>query len=86
MSSEKLLKDLNKTRERGYSIAREEMIPGVAALGAPIFRRGHELAGAISISGSPEVVLGERMEKFADELVRTAAEISRDMGYYLQAG
>ena len=86
VSSEKLLKDLKKTRERGYSVAREEMIPGVAALGAPIFRRGHELAGAISISGSPEVVLGERMEKFADELVRTAAEISRDMGYYLQAG
>jgi DNA-binding IclR family transcriptional regulator len=86
VSPEKLLKDLKKTRERGYSIAREEMIPGVAALGAPIFRRTQELAGAISISGSPETVLGERMEKFADEVVRTAAEISREMGYYLQAG
>ena len=86
VSPEKLLKDLKKTRERGYAIGRGEMIPGVAALGAPVFGRRQELAGAISISGSPHAVLGDRLEKLADELVRTAAEISREMGYYLQAG
>jgi DNA-binding IclR family transcriptional regulator len=86
VSPEKLLKDLKKTHERGYSIGREEMISGLAALGAPIFGRGQELAGAISVAGSPEIVLGERTEKLADALVRTASEISREMGYYLQAG
>ena len=82
VTPEKLLQDLEKTRERGYSISREEMIPGVAALGAPIFGRKKGLAGAVSISGSPAAVLGAHLEKLADELMYTAAEISREMGYY----
>ena len=73
--------DLEATRERGYSISREEMIPGLAALGAPIFGRGRELVGAISISAAPRVVLGKRLERFSDELTRTASDISREMGY-----
>ena len=39
VTAEELVKDLEKTRERGYSISREEMIPGMTALGAPIFGR-----------------------------------------------
>jgi DNA-binding IclR family transcriptional regulator len=73
--------DLEATRERGYSISREEMIPGLAALGAPIFGRSRELVGAISISAAPRVVLGKRLERFSDELTRTASDISREMGY-----
>jgi DNA-binding IclR family transcriptional regulator len=82
VTAEKLLKDLEKTRERGYSISSEEMIPGIAALGAPIFGRKKGLAGAISISGPPSALLGKQMGKLADELMYTAAEISREMGYY----
>ena len=81
----KLLEDLDKTRERGFSIGREEMIPGNAALGAPIFGRKKELVGAISISGAPKTVLGDRLDKLAHELLLTASEISREMGYYLSA-
>jgi DNA-binding IclR family transcriptional regulator len=76
-----LRSDLEETRERGYSIAREEMSPGLAALGAPIFGRNHELVGAISISESPGIVLGKRMEKLSNELMHAAAGISREMGY-----
>ena len=83
---DKLRVDLDNTRERGYSIGRAEMIPGVAALGAPIFDRKHQLAGAISISQSPEVVLCRRMKSLAAELLETAFEISREMGCYLSAG
>ena len=85
-SRDKLREDLDDARARGYSIGRAEMIPGVAALGAPIFDRRHQLAGAISISQSPEVVLGRRMKKLAAELLETAFQISREMGCYLSAG
>jgi IclR family transcriptional regulator, KDG regulon repressor len=83
VAPEILVQDLEKTRERGYSIGREEMIPGNAALGAPIFGRKKELVSAISISGSPKAVLGDRMEKLAHELLLAASEISQEMGYYL---
>lgn len=76
-----LRKDIEAVRERGYSITREEMIPGLAALGAPVFGRDRRLEGAISISETPEIVLGKRMEKLGYDLTRAAADISREMGY-----
>ncbi|MCC7461767.1 MAG: IclR family transcriptional regulator [Gammaproteobacteria bacterium] len=80
-SREALRAELQATRERGYSISREEMIPGLAALGAPIFGRNRALAGAISISEAPRIVLGKRSERLGYELGCTAADISREMGY-----
>jgi DNA-binding IclR family transcriptional regulator len=80
-SREQLRADLEQARERGYSISREEMIPGLAALGAPVFGRNRELVGAISISNSPRVVLGKRLERFGYELTCAAADISREMGF-----
>jgi DNA-binding IclR family transcriptional regulator len=81
MSRARLRTDIEETRNRRYSIVREEMILGLAALGAPIFGPKGEVVGAISISGTPTEVLGKRLEKLAHELVRTAAIMSRDMGY-----
>ena len=80
-SRAQLKTDIEETHERGYSITREEMIPGLAALGAAIFGRNRELVGAISISETPEIVLGKRMEKLGYELMRAAADISLEMGY-----
>jgi DNA-binding IclR family transcriptional regulator len=85
VDSKLLLQDLEKTRERGYAINREEMIPGVAALGTPVFSDKRRLAGAISVSHSSKVLLAERCEEFAQELLCTASEIARAMGYYLSA-
>lgn len=76
-----LRKDIEAARERGYAIAREEMIPGLAALGAAVFGRDRRLVGALSISETPETVLGKRLEKLGYELMRAAADISREMGY-----
>ncbi len=80
-SREQLRTELAATRRRGFSITRGEMIPGLAALGAPVFGRNRELAGAISLSETPTIVLGKRLEKFSEELIRTAADISRELGH-----
>ena len=77
----KLREDIEAARERGYAITREEMIPGLAALGAPVFGRNRRLVGALSISETPEIVLGTRLEKLGYELMRAAADVSREMGY-----
>jgi IclR family KDG regulon transcriptional repressor len=82
VAPEELLRDLEQTRERGYSISGEEMIPGLTALGAPIFGRTRRVVGAISISDAPAALEGKQAGKAAGELLRAAAEISREMGFY----
>ncbi len=77
----RLLQDLLGVRERGYSVDREEAVEDLACIGAPLFERSGIVAGSLSLSGPPSRVFGKRMETHAEALVRTAAEISRNMGY-----
>ncbi len=79
---ELLLKELAQVREQGYAVSCEEMIPGLVALGAPVFGKGRRLVGAISISDSPASGFSKHMEKQKEDLLRTATEISQEMGYY----
>lgn len=83
LSREKLLADLEKTRKLGYSISREEMIPGLIALGAPVYGKGKRLAGAISVGGAPASVTPKQIVKFGEELLRAASDASQAMGCYL---
>lgn len=75
------LKDMEATRERGYSIDREETVLGLACIGAPIFGFNAHLEGAISISGDAKDVF-DRMESLAPKLLDTAQEISRSLGHF----
>lgn len=77
-----LLAEIQWTREHRYSVSREEMITGVMAIGAPVFSRGGRLEGAISISSQPSIVTEMTVERLAEQLLRTAAETSQEMGYY----
>lgn len=81
-SRKQLLEDLKDTRARGYSIDREEAVQGLGCIGAPIFDRQASVAGAISLSGPVNQVLGENVEELAGEVLATAAEISRFFGYF----
>ncbi|MFC1534733.1 IclR family transcriptional regulator [Thermodesulfobacteriota bacterium] len=78
----RLLAELKETSKRGYSIDRAEAVQGLGCVGAPIFNREGSVAGSISISGATHRVIGERMEYLAEELLKTAAEISQYMGHF----
>ena len=79
---EALLRELEKTRKRGYSTDREETVLGLACIGAPLFGRGGRLEGSISLSGNPEIIYGEKRKELVEVLLKTAGEISRSMGFF----
>ncbi len=77
-----LLKEIEETRERGYSINREEHFLGRAAVGAPIFGQEGFPAASICLVADPNYILREgRVEKIAKEVMKTSFEISQLMGF-----
>ncbi|HET7052316.1 MAG TPA: IclR family transcriptional regulator [Solirubrobacterales bacterium] len=80
-SAEKLIAVLEETRRNGYSVSDEDVTPGIAALGAPVFDGRGKIAAALSISGVRDSILGERAERVKELVVDGAAEISRALGY-----
>ncbi len=77
----RLIEDLQKTRERGYSMDHEEFLIGMSCMGAPIFDHTGLPVGAISISGSAGELFGKKMNQLTSDLMRTATEISYKMGF-----
>lgn len=81
-NEQQLLDDLAVTLERGYAIDCEEAVQGLACLAAPVFQSDGQVVGSISLSGRPQKILGDKLEFYAEELIKTANEISSYMGYY----
>jgi DNA-binding IclR family transcriptional regulator len=78
---ERLLMELEETRQRGYSIDQEETTPGLACIGAPIFGKDGHLEASISLSGDPGRFRKKQLKGLCEKLIKSAGEISRSMGY-----
>ena len=76
-----LLADLRLTRERGYSVSDEDVVIGMAALGAPIFDYRGKLRAALSFSGPKPSVLGEAQSENIEAIKAAARETSRALGF-----
>lgn len=76
-----LLEELEETRRRGYSINREEHLLSRYGYAAPIFTRKGRLAASISIAGDPSRMTGPGSEQMIEELLKSALEISGNMGF-----
>jgi DNA-binding IclR family transcriptional regulator len=76
-----LFAELEKVRRTGCSVSDEDVTPGIAAVGAPIFDHRGKLCAALSMSGPRPTVLGENERATCELIVRGAAEISRAMGH-----
>lgn len=75
-----LLAELRSTRERGYSVSDQDVTPGVASLGAPIYDYSGRARAWISVGGLRESVLGDGSDT-AERVVAAARDISRALGY-----
>jgi DNA-binding IclR family transcriptional regulator len=81
MTEEDLLRDLEKTRRRGYAVDDEEAEEGVRCIGTPIFDNTGLPVGAISISGPTFRMTVQNVRHIAGLLVECAQAISADLGY-----
>jgi IclR family KDG regulon transcriptional repressor len=76
-----LVAEIDKIRNRGFSVDDEEYEEGLRCIGAPIRDYRAEVIGAVSTSGYASVITRDRMDEVAAYVVRAAGDISQRMGY-----
>lgn len=74
-------KELEKIRERGYSIDNEENELGVRCVAAPIFNFKGEVCAAVSVSGPIMRITQQKIKQIAKLVMESCKEISRQLGY-----
>ena len=70
-----LLRELQLTRERGFSIDDREHEANVRCVGAPVFNARGALVAGISSSGSAQVMTDEKLRECADILLSVTQRI-----------
>jgi DNA-binding IclR family transcriptional regulator len=65
-----LREQVRETRARGYALNRDQVIPGMSAIGVPALGRDHLPIAAISVAGITERIIGDR-EAHLVEIIRT---------------
>ena len=76
-----LHEELMKVRARGWGMDNEEYEEGHRCIGAPIYDYRGDIIAAVCASGSTKLLAEDRFQEVADYVMKTAAEISRNMGY-----
>jgi len=76
-----LERQLEPIRRRGYATAVDELELGLAAMAAPVWKRGAELVAALSVSGPTTRLNDRRIERLAPLLIGQAERLSRQLGY-----
>jgi DNA-binding IclR family transcriptional regulator len=78
---ELLLKDLEWTRQHGYSKSQGELDRGVSAVAAPVFNQFGRVIGSITIMGFSQDFTKESSDLFGNAVKRTAAVVSEYLGH-----
>jgi len=73
--------ELVRTRQRGYSMDREEIIQGVHCIAVPILNHAGRPVGAISIAGTTPKTDGERLDAMVSRLKSAGEYVSRRLGF-----
>jgi IclR family pca regulon transcriptional regulator len=73
---ERLMKELARARQRGYSINEEETVVGVSGVGAPVFAASDRPIASINIAIAHSISHDELENKLAPQVVSTARSIS----------
>jgi DNA-binding IclR family transcriptional regulator len=77
----KLRKECEKIRKRGYAINRGEYRTGVTGIAAPIFNANGTLVGAISTAAPAERMNKRRWHEHVRAVTESANAISRNLGF-----
>ena len=71
---------LAETRRLGYAVSHGEWLPEASGVAAPILDSHRRVVGALCISGPSQRFNEENMPVFIDEVVRAAANVSKEIG------
>ena len=72
---------LRQVRQQGWAMDNEEYQLGHCCIGAPVFDYRGDAVAAISASGTTSDINKNTIEKIKNEVIRTARQISKRMGY-----
>lgn len=79
---EKLHAILEDVRRKGYAVNDGEWVPGLRAIGAPVYNERGEVEASVNMSFvSQTVSLDEMIEKYVPRLMETAGVISSVLGF-----
>lgn len=78
---DELRREIGRIRRRGYSIDNVENEDGVRCVGAPVFDHEARVAGGLSVAGPTTRMTAERLREYGPEVVATAEELSRRLGW-----
>jgi DNA-binding IclR family transcriptional regulator len=76
-----LMKDIEATRQRKYSLDAEENIEDVRCVGAPIYSRTRKVIAGVSITTHASRVDLDKLEYYGSLIHNAALKISRRMGF-----
>jgi len=77
---QQLMKKVRKIRQDGYAISWEDLVIGIASVGAPIRDNSKNVVATISVAGIIQGFGPDRIKKIIDIVTSSAHSISRDMG------
>ncbi len=78
---DELLHELRAIRAQGYAVSDEDVTPGIAAIGAPVFDYSGAIRASLSVSGVRPEILGDAADTMIERVVRGAREVSRGLGF-----
>jgi DNA-binding IclR family transcriptional regulator len=76
-----LMEALAEVRRKGYSYSREDIVSGVAAVGAPIRDAEGRVIGALSLGGFASRFAPPHLDEVVDAVVNAARTVSDRLGY-----
>ena len=74
------IRELEKTRERGFAATSGDLLMGLSAVSAPIFDKQKELASALVVKGSQARMPNSIISKMSESVLTTASAISEELG------
>jgi DNA-binding IclR family transcriptional regulator len=79
-SRKDMLSKVADTRQRGFSFVEGKIVPGMSAIGVPVFGPDRRPVAALSLAAIADRVSGSRISQLARLLSREAAVLGRTVG------